>query len=738
MFPSSSKNWSRQQLKDRLESLSQEEMKSYYLHKEGLDDKNVLPVEVLNRINEFIPYSPLTSEAAVEITKRIASDLREHYENEYAIDFETDDDVLRDFALADFNGAVDGRAIKNKLEKVYSNALHAAAEKLGLKANESLKLKVGVDAHGHQTLQVWMQNQMLTLAPLGLKKPNPTDDPIQAQRLLNMEAELNKEVIGQEDAMHEIAAGVMGHGEGNEQALIVYLGGISGNGKTETGRALAKARYGSDTRLAIIPLGNIQDQHQFDNIFGISAQLQGGSAERLFEKALRENPDGGVIIFDEISNLGGMDRNMKTSLLMKFYDIFEQGRYISPIDGREYSLGKYTMVLTGNDGEENFRGMTDDDLLLDTWNRNKSPEQVRRMLTSRGWPLALVNRVAIKILLKPILSSEIGPIAKKLLDRELKDFHENNKNVMVNVPQDFSTKLAKAFFSPDQGARGLRDVLKTKIRGALTNSLLKMKATQTSPGPITLNLELKDTKRTKPYVHSFTPNRNITLEITSSQEGQTSQVAFEDLTAQGNAEILLSRKNATLVGYHEAGHAVLGKDTAFITIRGGRSGDVEYHGYARENQSKKEYLNMDRHQFILRIATLWAGRKAQELAGFTADSGWNQDLAQIREALTFFFLKSGLDREFVGVAVNDKGEPQLSPAKAEILEQKMAAMEAEGEQLAEKVLVEKWTFVRAIVAELLKKGQVDGSKLKEIELSAEKAPYRRPFNLGLRCERLFN
>lgn len=717
MFPSNSKNWSQAQIDERAASLTQEQLKAFYLQKEGLDDKNVLPTEVLNRIDEFIPYAPLTPEAAVGIVKKISTELSDHYEIEFGIYFEASAEVLRELALADFNGSIDGRAVKRNLSKLYSDGLHLAANKLGLKTEGHVHLELSTNPKGQRFLQMRVESESLPLAPLSQVKLSPMEDPIQAQRLLNMESELNLEVFGQTEAMHDIAEAAKAHGgmNNNGRPLIIFLGGISGNGKTETGRALAKVRYGSENRLAIIPLGGVQNDAQFDNIFGISAQYRGGDVERVFEKALRENPEGGVLVFDEISNMGGMDRSIKEGLLMKFYDLFEEGRYISPIDGREYNLDKYTIVLTGNDGQDAFRGMTNDDLLLTTWKENKSPDRIRRMLLARGWPQALINRVTIKLLLKPTLSTEIGRIAKKLLKRELDKFQEQNPSIKVNVPENFADQLAKAFFAPDQGARGLRDALETKIRGSLVSSVLRARATQKTVETITLTMDLEDTKRHKPYKIKGTPDRKVNLKVTSNQQGQAPQTDSVDLTEHATSEVLLSSKNARLVSFHEAGHAVLGENTDFITIRGGRMGDTEYYGYAREDQSKRTSLNMDRKQAVHRIATLWAGRKAQELAGFTADSGWTQDLASIREVMTSYFIKSGLDRDFVGIAVNDKGEPQMSPSMKIRLEKKMSQMEREGEELAEKTLKDEWPLVRSVVAELLRKGEITGARFRQLK-----------------------
>lgn len=720
MFPNSSKTWSQEKLNARAASLTQEEFKGFYLQKEGLDDKNVLPIEVLNRIDEFIPYVPLTPEAAVGIVKKITNNLRDYYRDEFGVNFNASDDVLKELALADFNGSIDGRAVKRNLSKIYSDGLHLASYKMGLQPDAHVHLKINVNSKGQKFVEIQVGRKSLPLAALGQAKLSPMEDPVQARRLLNLESELNLEIFGQREAMHDIAEATKAHAgmNNNERPLIVFLGGISGNGKTETGRALAKVRYGSESRAAVIPLGGIQNDAQFDNIFGISAQYRGGDIERVFEKALRENPDGGVLIFDEISNMGGGDRTMKTALLMKFYDLFEEGRYISPIDGREFNLGKYTIVLTGNDGQDEFRGMTDDFLLLKTWDRNKSPERMRRMLLASGWPQALVNRVPLILLLKPTLSTEIGRISKKLLNRELNKFQEQNPSVKIKLPENFADQLANAFFAPDQGARGLRNVLETKFRSSLVNSVIKTRAKQKADTPITIKMEIEDTKTFKPYRVRGIPDRKVNLKVTSSQKGQVPQTDIIDLKEHVVHGVPLSPDNARLASFHEAGHAVVGKNTEFITIRPGRAGEQSYYGFASQDDSKTTSLNMDRKEAIHEIAVLWAGRKAQELAGYTADQGWAVDVDSMRRLMTSFLLTSAVDREFVGVALNAQGEPQLSEAMKRRLEKKMAQMDKEGEALAEKILRDEWPLVRSVVAELLKKGEIKGARFRQLKGSS--------------------
>ena len=760
MFPATAKNWTQEEIDARVRGFTQNDLRSYFLQKEGLKDTFNLPVEVLNRIDEWLAYGPVTKEAAIAIATAESDSLSSQYKDKFTVDVTVDADVLKHIALTGFDVSIDAREVRKRVARIYQTMIEDALDELALVGQDKILVKLVTNEKRQVELQLSANGKSFNLPAPADSDVDPLTDPVLVKRLLELEKEMQKEVIGQNQAINQVADAVVAHSSRstNARPFVAYLGGVSGNGKTETGRALAKARYGSLSAIQIIPMGNIQDQAGFDTIFGGPAQNQGGDVERLFEKALREMPKGGVIVLDEISNMGGKNPAMKESLLMKLYDIFEEGRYISPIDGRQYDLGKYHFVLTGNDGENLFRGISSDDLLLETWKDNKSPDKVREMLLKSGWPAALLNRISVKALMKPLLSSEIDLVTQKLWNRQVSQFTGNRHGLEVNLADGFIHRLGGAFFSPDQGGRGMRDVLENNVESILAHSLMASGIDLTDLRGIKILVNIEDNKTSKPYITNATPKREVKFTTTVLKDGKPIHSEMRDVADFATQQVLLNSEAAVLVAFHEAGHAVAndeeltGDVLRFITIRGGKTPEVEYYGYASYMQSLKAAgKNPGYDEIVARIARLWAGRKAQELAGFKPDAGWSNDLKKIRFLAGKTLTTWGLDNELIGLQIDKDGNPVVTGPHAKLYLERLGALLKEAETMAERSLKARWPLVRAVAAELLFKGQITQDRFfaiesrfknsrKKILTSAERGAERRAREYrgqALRCEDIF-
>jgi hypothetical protein len=285
----------------------------------------------------------------------------------------------------------------------------------------------------------------------------------------------------------------------------------------------------------------------------------------------------------------------------------------------------------------------------------------------------------------------------------------------------FLEKLTHAFYSADQGGRSVRKALDSGIIAAMGMALMKSGVDTERLEGVTLHLDIEDNHAKKPYLPSNHPERRVHL---VTQVIENDRIVFQEslnMTDIAEKQILLTSRDAKLTAYHEAGHAVAndpkltGQRVSYITIRGGSMGTLNYYGYARYESVGSEGGNLDYEKTVAHIARLWAGRKAQELAGFTADAGWSDDLRQIRKIASEYLTTWGLDREFIALPVDKDGRPlSYGPSAARFI-QKMDALIAAGEALAEKRLKQNWRMVRAVTAELLWKGNINYERFSEIE-----------------------
>jgi hypothetical protein len=368
--------------------------------------------------------------------------------------------------------------------------------------------------------------------------------------------------------------------------------------------------------------------------------------------------------------------------------------------------------------------VTADDLLLQIWKELKSPDKVRAMLLEAGFPNALLNRLNMMMLFKPLLSNEIHAVTEKLWQRKVQAFESENPSIDIVAAPGMLDRLSEVFFTAAEGGRSVRKTIDNNFTALITYALLRSNVDLESPKPLRILVDLDVNGPAKPYRTSAAPERSIVFKANLFKANKSVYEEKIDLTKSAPPLVLHNSKSALIAAFHEAGHAVVndqektGMRFAYATIRGGQMGKIKYLGYARneelENLSNVN-INPDHERVVYRIANLWAGRKAQELAGYKVDAGWRNDLLKIRKLASDYFLDWGLDRDFIGIPLDDEEKPQAGPEATEIIEERMKGLIKEGEDLAEKILKERWRFVRAVVAEMITEGQINGERFDQIQ-----------------------
>lgn len=748
MFPSSIAEWTQSEIDKRNASFTKDQLKKYFTTQLGLKDEKNLPREVMNRIDDFIPYGPFSKEAAIFVAKVAAEDVAREFQRDYLVKIDFDEKALEHMALAGWSAADDARQIREQVGNAALDALDTAVHTLGVKNHGTIKLTYDTSDIRHPVYRVSVDGESATIDGRSIISNNPLKNEELKRQLLGLEIEMNKQVIGQEWTIKHIADAVISHAMRTKKTrpLVIGLLGVSGNGKTESARALARIRFGG--HFGLMSMGDIGDEHQFGKKFGVGAEYQGGDMPKEFEKILRANPDGGVIVFDEISNMGGANPDVRAALLMQLYGLFEEGKFISPVDGREYDLSKYIFILTGNEGEKLFGNSTADDMLKSTWEENRSPDKVREQLNSARFPNAFINRVKW-FLMKPLMSYEVHTVTKKLWDREVRDLEDENKGLSITTGDNFIDRVSAAYFASDKGGRAVRDILEDKVANLVLRVLAQSEIDTHDLRGVEIKFDLIDNRLSTPFRTGHSPKREVAFHATVIKNGEVKAKLAINATDLVADQVLLGKDSAMAVSYHEMGHAafdglspamlkmlgynagrlseITGMELQYVTIRGGRSGELKYYGYARSSPIEGAMLNPTHDRVVLQIAQLWAGSIAQQMAGYPADAGWSNDLEKIRKLATNYFTTWGLDREFVGIPVDKDGKPVVSLAKQDKFNEKYDALLAEAEDLAKKVVRLRWDFIGSASMELMKRGEISKDRIAEIDekVSAMKALGKR-------------
>jgi hypothetical protein len=470
-------------------------------------------------------------------------------------------------------------------------------------------------------------------------------------------------------------------------------------------------------------MGTIPDPKSLEEFFGRGAYSRDKKVSR-FEEALQKLQGGGVLIFDEASNMGSNNKEFKDAMFKQFYDLLEEGKYHSEVTGITYDLSNFVFWFNGNDGEKLFPPGTSEQMAEKIWKSESISDRVSHTLHNAGVPLAFLGRIGILLLSRPLTRAnnvEIGQV--KFLDPTIEKFQKANR-VQVTYDPEFPAQLSKSFYTSLKGARSLRNVVDQKINSALGLAIFQAKKQLGTAKNLTLNLSLHDNDSPLPYAVENEPERKVELEIKVTSKDGKSTTLVRDLTSAANAAPKPSMESLRSTTYHEAGHLVAndpkktGMVTDYITVWRSKMPDGNTAlGYASFRPiDQDEYA--DRESAIGRIARGMGGQLGQMMSGATSSEGWSDDLKKIRQDLSRHLIQNGMVGELVGASVDKDGNPILSGAQQAVYDREAQKMLREAFELAQTRLKENWGWVKAIAEHILEKGDIHENEINQLKTEA--------------------
>ncbi len=728
MFPPSIANWSNTEIQARLAQLDSEELKKFFLSKTGANDSKQMPIEILQRVDIYTPGAPMTRDDAISILKKTARKFQSLAERNDDLKLLISESFMTHLIDSRDYKSIGIRPIEREFEALLTQIKNEILYQIQTSGGgKSVEISI-IDEKTGARLSVRRGGQEMNLRSEQVPTlPNseirdPLNDPRFLALVERLRNDLESEVFGQEDTLKSVASAVIAHRSDAGSAkrpLSILMVGTTGSGKTEIGKALAQVLYGAKERASVVSFSGVNHEIDLVKILGAPGYDMG-----LFEQALIGSPDGGVIVMDEFSNMGGNDPRQKNALLKKFYEMLEEGVWTSPVTGKTYPLAKFTFLWTGNDGETLFQGDTADDTRLATWKEYRSREKLHKILIEAGIPEAFLGRMADLILMKPSTQEVMTRVVNKFLKPVIERFE--TQGLKIHVDEDFAAQTAFSFFVNHKGARSLRDLIDIRLRGQLAATAIETKRKVGDLDGLTFSLKMKDTMvRTRAYSMDKDGPRKVTSEISVSRGDDVLETFTEDLTEYARREFRYHVKDASVTAFHEAGHAVVndpeqtGQRTAAITIIGGEfASGLRYLGYARyEEDLRNMGKSATRATFVHRIARAMAGQLAQSLAGYPRDAGWGNDLLQMRTLTTRYVLELGLIDGLESAVLDNSGKIEfasLSPVQKRRVYRAVDRMFRDAENLARKSLRDNWNLVLAIVRDLLRKGYITGERMETL------------------------
>ncbi|HBK41872.1 MAG TPA: type VI secretion system ATPase TssH, partial [Porphyromonadaceae bacterium] len=298
----------------------------------------------------------------------------------------------------------------------------------------------------------------------------PVSKMLQSERekLLHLEEELHKRVVGQEEAITAVADAVRRNRAGLSDpkrpiGSFIFLG-TTGVGKTELAKALADYLFDDENMMTRIDMSEYQEKFSATRLIGAPPGYVGYDEGGQLTEAIRRKPYS-VVLFDEIEKAHPDVFNILLQVL-------DDGR-LTDNKGRVVNFKNTIIIMTSNMGSnvirENFEKITErnrEEIVENTKNL------VMNMLKQTIRP-EFLNRIDDIIMFAPLKQEEIAQIVRIQLNSVKKMLAENG--VALEYTDEAVRSISEAGYDPEFGARPVKRVIQRKVLNQLSKDILSGK-----------------------------------------------------------------------------------------------------------------------------------------------------------------------------------------------------------------------------------------------------------------------
>ena len=294
------------------------------------------------------------------------------------------------------------------------------------------------------------------------------------EKLLFLEDELHKRVIGQDEAIQAVADAVRRSRAGLQDpkrpiGSFIFLG-TTGVGKTELAKALAEYLFDDESLMTRIDMSEYQEKHTVSRLIGAPPGYIGYDEGGQLTEAVRRKPYS-VVLFDEIEKA-------PPDVFNVLLQVLDDGR-LTDNKGRTVNFKNTIIIMTSNLGsayiQSQFEKLTEDnhDLLVE-----ETKNEVMNMLKKTIRP-EFLNRIDETIMFLPLNKAEIEQIVRLQIKGIQRMLEDNGVNLhLSDMAIDF---LATAGYDPEFGARPVKRAIQRFLLNDLSKKLLSLSVDRSKP-----------------------------------------------------------------------------------------------------------------------------------------------------------------------------------------------------------------------------------------------------------------
>lgn len=293
-----------------------------------------------------------------------------------------------------------------------------------------------------------------------------------SERLLHLEDELHKRVIGQDEAVHAVATAIRRARAGMKDpkrpiGSFLFLG-TTGVGKTELARALAECMFGSEKNMIRFDMSEYMEKHEVSRLVGAPPGYVGYEEGGQLTDAVRRNPYS-VILFDEVEKAH-----------MDFFNILLQvlddGR-LTDGQGRTVDFTNCVIIMTSNLGSNFLKGHMGKKLGFSSGEKEEkeeSFEDIRKMImdeVKRTFRPEFINRIDEIIVFHPLTLENLSEIVDLMLKKvagKLERFH-----VSLDVSDEAKKVIIADGTDVEYGARPLKRTIQKEMEDPISELILQ-------------------------------------------------------------------------------------------------------------------------------------------------------------------------------------------------------------------------------------------------------------------------
>ncbi|KAF8408176.1 hypothetical protein HHK36_007318 [Tetracentron sinense] len=284
------------------------------------------------------------------------------------------------------------------------------------------------------------------------------------EKLLHLEEELHKRVVGQDPAVRAVAEAIQrsraGLSDPHRPIASFMFMGPTGVGKTELAKALASYMFNTEEALVRIDMSEYMEKHAVSRLIGAPPGYVGYGEGGQLTETVRRRPYC-VILFDEIEKA-------HSDVFNVFLQILDDGR-VTDSQGRTVSFTNTVIIMTSNVGSQYILN-TDDE----TSSKDSTYETIKQRVMEAARSIFLpefMNRIDEYIVFQPLDRDQINSIVRMQLERVQKRIADQKMEIQVaDAAVQFIGNLG---YDPNYGARSVKRVIQQNVENELAKGILR-------------------------------------------------------------------------------------------------------------------------------------------------------------------------------------------------------------------------------------------------------------------------